>query len=41
MDKCIIAIQIEREQEIYCPMCEVWHENNSFCQAGDGGYEIQ
>lgn len=19
--------------DIYCPMCEAWHENNTFCQA--------
>lgn len=19
--------------QVYCPMCEIWHENNSWCQA--------
>lgn len=24
--------------EVFCPMCEIWHENNSMCQASmDGG----
>lgn len=18
--------------EVFCPMCEVWHQNNTFCQ---------
>lgn len=22
-----------QEKDIYCPMCEVWHANNSWCQA--------
>lgn len=23
----------ERKEHIFCPMCEVWHENSSWCQA--------
>jgi len=24
-----------KEKDIFCPMCEIWHENNSQCQRSD------
>jgi len=24
---------VQHLDTVYCPMCEVWHENNSWCQA--------
>ena len=21
------------KEHVFCPMCEIWHANNSFCQA--------
>lgn len=23
-----------RGTQVYCPMCEMWHENNTLCQQG-------
>lgn len=29
-------LRISREEtkgnDVFCPMCEIWHENNTFCQ---------
>lgn len=31
-----IAGEVEfRGDEVLCPMCEVWHENNTNCQRND------
>lgn len=24
--------------DVYCPMCEIWHENNTLCQMTMEGY---
>lgn len=40
MDKSIIAIAIEKEQEVYCPMCECWHENSGWCQLPMGEWPM-
>jgi len=26
-----------KNNEVLCPMCEVWHDNNSMCQINHGG----
>lgn len=26
------------EMEVFCPMCEIWHENNSMCQMSMEGF---
>lgn len=25
-------------QEVFCPICEAWHENNSYCQMPGEGF---
>lgn len=27
------SAHVQHLQTVYCPMCEIWHENNSWCQA--------
>jgi len=24
--------------EVFCPLCEIWHENNTFCQMSMEGF---
>lgn len=26
-------VPVQHSDTVYCPMCEVWHENNGWCQA--------
>jgi hypothetical protein len=37
LENSIVQIYTETQyielEQIFCPMCEAWHENNSWCQA--------
>ena len=28
------------KKQVFCPMCEIWHENNTWCQAPDMDMEV-
>ena len=31
--------RVQHLETVFCPMCEVWHENNSWCQAPASYFE--